>query len=349
MKKIVAKMMVLLFLFSTLVACSGGKSSSTGSESASGAGSASQTGKVESLNIYGIYKSEAAYFVNEAAEAEKTLMELGEKYGIAGTWHFNNADGDPEKCMTLVETAIADNCDAIVICVPDQTMSQAVVDRCEEAGVVVVAVDDGLIDDNGEKIAPWVGIAAYEIGYSAGEWMADYATENDLLEDSSVGLLYMTMQTVSSAVPRTEGEEDAWAEKVGDALSDRTFYADFDSTQEGAYNSASALITGHPEIETWLVMVSSESGALGAGAALETSGLEKNSCVVSLGCDELVGQWEDGNYEVIRTAAYFSGKVIGREAMASIVEYFVNGTDIPLEYATPAVMVTAENYSEHVL
>ena len=305
--------------------------------------------KAEALNIYGIYKSESTYFVNEAASIEKTLGELSEKYGFEATWHFNNCDGDPEKFMTLVDTAIADKCDAILACIPDQTMSQSVVDKCTAAGVPIIAVDDGLVDDAGEKIAPWFGIDAYNIGYAAGEWMAEYAATNNLLEDESVGLLYMTMDTVSSCVPRTEGERDAWKEKVGDALAERTYSADYVSTQEDAFNNASAVITGHPEIKTWLVMVASEYGALGAGAAIENAGLAESSCVITLGCDEMVGQWADGNYEIVGAAAYFSGKVVGKEAITSVVEHLVNGVELPKEYATPAVICTPENYQDVVL
>ena len=42
-----------------------------------------------------------------------------------------------------------------------------------------------LMDGDGNKLAPWFGIDAYNIGYAAGEWMADYATENDLTEDDA--------------------------------------------------------------------------------------------------------------------------------------------------------------------
>lgn len=356
MRKWTALLLAGALAFSLAGCSSGGSSETTAGttaaeveETAKEMDGAEAGNSEKSLNIYGIYKSESAYFVNEAASIEKTLMELAEQQGFTATWHFNNCDGDPEKFMTLVDTAIADKCDAILACVPDQTMSQSVVDKCEAAGVPIVAVDDGLIDDAGAKIAPWFGIDAYNIGYAAGEWMADYASENNLLEDETVGLLYMTMDTVSSCVPRTEGERAAWKEKLGDAMSERTYAADYVSTQEEAFNNASAVITGHPEIKTWLVMVASEYGALGAGAALENAGLAENSCVITLGCDEMVGQWADGNYEVVRAAAYFSGKVVGKEAITSVVDYLINGTDMPLEYATPAVICTPENYQDIVL
>lgn len=71
----------------------------------------------------------------------------------------------------------------------------------QRRGVPIIAVDDGLIDTDGNKIAPWFGIDAYNIGYTAGEWMADYAKENDLLDDPSVGLLYMTWRPSPPACP----------------------------------------------------------------------------------------------------------------------------------------------------
>lgn len=56
--------------------------------------------------------------------------------------------------MTQIDTAIADNADAIVTCIPDQTMSEAVVAKCEAAGVLIVACDDPLKDGDNNKLAP---------------------------------------------------------------------------------------------------------------------------------------------------------------------------------------------------
>ena len=179
--------------------------------------------------------------------------------------------------------------------------------------------------------------------------MADYATKNNMTEDETVGVLYMTMNTTSSCVPRTEGEKQAMADKLSGAFDNRTYEVDYVTTMEDAYNGASAMIAGHPEIKSWLVMVASEQGALGVASAIENAGLADTSCVVTLGCDETTGHWEEGNYAVIRSAAYFSGKVVGKEAIVAVVEYLVNGTEIPMEYATPAVMVDPTNYKDHVL
>lgn len=355
MKKLIALLLAMVMVFA-LAACGTTTEAPAETKAQAAEPAAPAETKAEetpaaitSLNIYGIYKSESPYFVNEAASIEKTLLEKGAEYGIDVTWHFLNCDGDAEKYMTQIDTAIADNADAIVTCIPDQTMSEAVVAKCEAAGVPVVACDDPLKDGSDAKLAPWFGIDAYNIGYAAGEWMADYATTNNLLEDESVGVLYMTMNTTSSCVPRTEGEKQAMADKLSGALDARTFEVDYITTMEDAYNGASAMIAGHPEIKSWLVMVASEQGALGVASAIENAGLAETSCVVTLGCDETTGHWEEGNYSVIRAAAYFSGKVVGKEAILAVVEYLVNGTEIPAEYATPAVMVDPTNYQDHVL
>lgn len=59
----------------------------------------------------------------------------------------------PEEYLKAIDNAIANKAAGIVTCVPDQTMSQAVVDKCKEAGIPVVAADDAL-EVNGEKLVP---------------------------------------------------------------------------------------------------------------------------------------------------------------------------------------------------
>ena len=129
-------------------------------------------------------------------------------------------------------------------------------------------------------------------------------------------------------------------------MSDRTFEGDYETTMELAYNATSAVITANPQIKSWLVMVPSENGALGGGAALEEAGLAETSCVVNLGGDEMINQWDAGNYSVVRVCAYFSGLVVGREAGTAIANYLINGTELPAEYATPAEMMDPTNYNE---
>ena len=119
MKKLTALLLALVMVLS-LAAC-GAKETTPETKAPEAAAPVETKAPVEeapaaptSLNIYGIYKSESPYFVNEAASIEKALNDKGAEYGIEVTWHFLNCDGDAEKYMTQIDTAIADNADAIV-------------------------------------------------------------------------------------------------------------------------------------------------------------------------------------------------------------------------------------------
>lgn len=298
--------------------------------------------------IYDITKTDGTYFNNEAKGAASAIKSLSEKYGFTYDFHFLGTDNDPEKHMTTIENAIADKADVIITCVPDQTMSLAVKERCEEAGVLLIAVDDGIIDDEGNKIVPWRGIDAYNIGYAAGEWAANYILENNLVDDPTVGILYQTMDTVSSCVPRTNGEIQAIHDIIGDAMDSRAWRADYQTTSELAYESSSAVIAAHPEITRWVIMNASENGTMAAAALLDEQGLE-DSVIVSLGADQCVQQWPEGNWTKVEAATYFSGIKIGIQAGTDAIEYLINGTEMDLEFAVPAVIVNKDTWQEYYI
>ena len=153
--------------------------------------------------VYGIYKAgDQTWFIDEGAAAQAAVEANGDEF------IFVDAKMSPEEYLKAIDNAIANKAKGIVTCIPDQTMSQAVVDKCAEANLPIVAADDALQQEDGTKIAPWVGINAYVIGQANGDWLAAYAKDNNLVTDEECGLLIMTMDTVSSCVPRAEGEYD---------------------------------------------------------------------------------------------------------------------------------------------
>ncbi|MFR1109933.1 MAG: substrate-binding domain-containing protein [Anaerotruncus colihominis] len=158
--------------------------------------------------------------------------------------------------------------------------SQTTVDMLTEAGIPVIAVDDALETEDGTKLAPWVGIDGFSIGKAAGEWGVNYIKENNLADDESFGILLMTADTVSSCVPRTEGELAALSEGLPDFPESRIFRADCDTSAEDGNQAANAVITGHPEIKKWLVLGVSDESSQGAARAIESAGLGADSMVI---------------------------------------------------------------------
>lgn len=340
MKKTTQKVLAAglsLSMLAALAGCSSTASSSAAStdstEASSTAEDASSASATGGKTIAGIYKmGTATWFIQEGEASQKVVEDAGY------TWRFYDCDLNAATYMEQLNTIIADQVDGVLVCVPDQNLSQTTVDMLTEAGIPVIAVDDALETEDGTKLAPWVGIDGYNIGKAAGEWGVNYINENNLAEDESFGILLMTADTVSSCVPRTEGELAAIQEGLPDFPEDRIFRADCDTTAEDGNQAANAVITGHPEISKWLVLGVSDESSQGAARAIESAGLGADSMVVGMGAYLCEDEFNNPD-SCFRAAAYFSALDIGSTAAQFMVDYLENGTEIPETYAVDATIV----------
>lgn len=287
--------------------------------------------------IYGIYKAgDQTWFIDEGEAAKVAAEEAGYEF------IYVDAKMNPEEYLKALDNAIANNAAGVVTCIPDQTMSSAVMDKMNAAGIPVVAADDALEED-GQKLAPWVGINAYVIGEANGAWIADYAKQNDLVGRDDVALLLMTMDTVSSCVPRADGEYDKFTATLPEFPTNKIYRADYDGTTDKGNQAASAVITAHPEITTWLVTGANEEGCVGAVRALESAGLDKNACVVGLGAYMAKDEFKNPSGTAMKASAYFSAESVGAGSIQVLID-MINGKDVPMATAVDAVVVTPETY-----
>lgn len=290
--------------------------------------------------IYGIYKAgDQTWFIDEGVAAEAAAKEAGYDFT------YVDAKMSPEEYLKAIDNAIANQAVGVVTCIPDQTMSQAAIDKLAEAGIPVVAADDALQDANGELLAPWVGINAYVIGEANGAWMADYAKANNLVTDPECALLIMTMDTVSSCVPRAEGEYNKFTELCPEFDTAKIFKADYDGTTDKGNTAASAVLTAHPEIKKWLVTGANEEGTIGALRALESAGLDADACVVGLGAYMAKDEWKKEGPNAMKASAYFSSDSVGRGSVDVLVK-MINAEDVEQRTAVDAIVVTPETYKD---
>lgn len=343
MKRILAIALSFTLCLPVLTACStdtpAPESSAPKPEVAEPAPEEAEPEKEEGGVIYGIYKAgDQTWFIDEGDAAKVAAEEAGYSFT------YVDAKMNPEEYLKAIDNAIANNAAGVVTCTPDQTMSQAVVDKLGEAGIPVVAADDALEVD-GEKIAPWVGINAYKIGEANGEWLSNYATENNLVGKDDVAVLIMTMDTVSSCVPRAEGEYDKFTELCPDFDPDKIYKADYDGTTDKGNIAASAVITAHPEVKTWLVTGANEEGCIGCARALESAGLDADACVVGLGAYMAKDEFKKESGSCMKASAYFSAESVGAGSIEVLLD-IIDGNDPALETAVDAVVVTPENYQE---
>jgi len=341
MKRSLSLVLVLAMALTSLAGCSTSSPASTaGSATPATSATSATDAKSSKLTVYGIYKAgDQTWFIDEGASAKKAVEAAG------GEFIYVDAKMSPEEYLKAIDNAIANKASGIVTCIPDQTMSQAVLDKLAASKIPVIAADDALQDASGKKLAPWVGIDAYAIGQTNGKWLADYAKKDSLATKSDVGLLIMTMDTVSSCVPRTKGEQEAFTKEYPEFNASKIFTADYDGTTDKGNTAASALFTAHPEIKTWLVTGANEEGTIGACRALESAGLDKTACVVGLGAYLAKDEYKKAGGSPMKAATYFSSDSIGAGSIKVLLDK-IAGKDVPNETAVAAVIVTPENYKE---
>src|SRR5690606_18524866 len=105
---------------------------------------------------------------------------------------------------------ISAGADGIAITVPDQTIGPAISQAAADAGVVLIATDDSIVDADGNPI-PFVGFSGPDMGAKVGEAAANLLTESGWLDDadSMVGVLSVEVQTLSVCNDRTDAEKEA--------------------------------------------------------------------------------------------------------------------------------------------
>ncbi len=353
MRKVLSVMLALLLAAGLLVGCSGKKEAAETDQQKTTTGdtAANTTEGAAPIKIGYVCKDlSQTWFIEVTKALEARAKELGAEVILADTAM------DPEKYLTAVDNMIAQDVDVLIVCPPDQKLSQTTVDRCKEAGVKVFADADGLIDENGKHIAPALELNAYVVGYSQGEWVGDYMVENALDTNPDAMYLCLTMDTVSSCVPRADGAVAAVKEKAKNFPADKIIEADYDGTSEMAYDVVAATVTAHPEVKKWILTAPNDEGAQGAARALEAAGVDKDAVVSGLGAYLAKDEFKK-DYSCFMSSGYFmaseDGIVIAEaavnwakdDAAVAFREYPVEGGQFGI-YPLGAEMVDKSNYKE---
>ncbi len=261
----------------------------------------------------------------------------------------------PDKYMTALDNAIAQGVDVLIVCPPDQKLSQITVQRCAEAGIKVMADDDGLIDENGKHIAPALELDAYKVGEGIGEYLGGYVTAGNITDFSKVGYLCMTMSEVSSCVPRSVGAVDKFTALVPSFPAEKIIKADYDGTSDKGFNVAAATITANPDIDVWFVTAPNDEGAQGATRALEQAGKDKDAIVIGVGGYLAKDEFKK-DFSCFKATAYIDPVLDGTIAANAAMDWIENGTvpysEYPEEggefgvYPFSATMIDGSNYLE---
>ncbi|MPZ95867.1 MAG: substrate-binding domain-containing protein [Propionibacteriales bacterium] len=299
----------------------------------------SETSKAEDVKVYYLAKRlDQGYFQSEVKGVEAKAKELGIDVEVL------DSRSDGNVMTSNLETALIQGGDGVIIVVPDQKLAPAVLAKTREADVPVLALDDPMIDSNGDA-APFLGYEFEKIGTEVGDFLAELAADQGWAADGTLKAAALTFNEVSSCTERTDATKAALLDNV-DGLTEQdileTNYAG--ANTDGGLQAMQGLLTANPEVEHWLVYSCNEEGVVGAVRALESAGVADGSCGVGIGDGALA------KIEMLKDEAnaycgnvFIDGEENGGIAVQLMYDALTGEQDLPASTLSPGVRVTRDN------
>ena len=280
------------------------------------------------------------YFIDLQNSFVDTATDLG------GDAKKFDAKLDPNLGVSLVNDAISAGAKGIAITVPDQTIGPAIAKAAKDAGVVLIATDDGIVDEAGNPV-PFVGFDGKDMGKKVGEAAAKLLTDAGWLTDTAkkVGVLSVEVQTLSVCNDRTDNEKAAIL--AAGVPEDQIFPVPYTGETLAAQDAAGPVITAHPEITNWIVFGCNDEGVLGTLNALATAGVKTDDVIgVGLGSYEACKPWAAGQPSGFKAGLFISGLDVGKTAATVLYDAVVNGKDPAEASYAPTSIVDPNNYKD---
>lgn len=302
-----------------------------------GAGSAWAQEAAEGGLVVAIYKSGTQqYFIDQA----RGFTEAAEAAGFEA--RTINVELDSNLAVSAVSDAIASGAKGIAITVPDQALGPAVATAAAEAGIPLVATDDGIADAQGNPV-PFVGFNGTDMGTKVGQSAGELLAGSGWMEGGDYGVMVIEVETLSVCLDRTNAEREQII--AAGATEDKFVTVPYDGTTDVALSAAGPVITANPGVNHWVVVACNDEGVSGGLNALRNAGFAAGDVIgVGLGAYEACRPWAEGIETGYRSALYLSGVDVGKAAAEALIAQIRDGTALPAETVANTTMVTPETW-----
>ena len=210
---------------------------------------------------------------------EKVAKEMGEQQGIdIKVIRVDNA-GDGAKAVENVDNLLLQGIDVLVEFNLDAAVNDTIWEKCQEAGIPVMAVDIPVGD------APYMGANNYEAGLKCGEALADLVNEN---WDGEIDAVFLEHTPEAGEVVqiRMDSIWDGLAGKTDytvDQLKDMTVTVSMGDDAILAQQLCADFLTANPDKHHIVIGSINDIGAQGAFAAAQAAGREDDVFIVNHG------------------------------------------------------------------
>ncbi len=342
MKKLLYVVAFLIIASMMLTACGGGTTTTQApavEEEAPAAVEEAAPADETPLFVVINKSADQQYFI----DLQNSFIESAEGLGVDAKKF--DAKLDPSLGVNLVNDAISAGAKGIAITVPDQTIGPAIAQAASDAGVVLIATDDGIVDENGDPV-PFVGFDGKDMGKKVGEAAATLLTESGWLDDADkkVGVLSVEVQTLSVCNDRTDNEKAAVI--AAGVPEDQVFPVPYTGEALSAQDAAGPVVTANPDVTNWIVFGCNDEGALGTLNALATAGVSTDDIIgVGLGAYEACKPWAAGQPTGFKAGLFISGLDVGNTAANVLYDAVVNGVEPSAVSYAPTSIVDSSNFT----
>lgn len=252
-----------------------------------------------------------------------------EEYHVEVTVVAPESEEDTDRQNELIEWAVEQKPDAVLISPASYTETSAYAKKVVEAGIPLILIDSAMNEEIGEAIIATNNVT---MGKVQGRYLKQFVTD-----DSQIAIVGHVKNS-STAMEREEGVRSGLGEDE-DRIVDVVFC---DSDYDKAYRLMEELIEQYPDID--LVAGLNEYSAVGAARAIKDMNLKDKIRVVGTDSSlEEIQLLEEGIFEGIVIQNPFKMGYLGVEATVKLL----NGERILKNIDSGCELITKENvYSE---
>lgn len=333
-RKIMSVMLATVLISTLLSGCGGGKDNPAADASKKTADAETtdkETDKAEDETYevgYIVSNMSHEWYQNICSGAERRAKEKNIKLSIS------DAAMDSSKQISYAENYISQGVDALIITPVDPSALSSVTVLAEEAGIPLIAESSKF-----DGMESFVGITDFDAAEHIGEWMAQYAEDNEI----DMNILIVGQPIYEACRDRVDGFLSGLDK--GGAKYTIAQEVDGNGTKEDSLAVATDALTAHPDVN--VIFGINDNSSTGAMNAYLEHGLDESALTVlgfgfegSVGRDALLS---DSPYKaaVAMFPDYVGAAIVDVAKMASAKE------DVPEVYSIPTTVITKENFADY--
>jgi len=330
MKKIIAILLVIVLSMVTLAGCTVGKDKAAKESSEQSAGT--ETDSSNKISMDGVKTYNFVFIVKSMQFSFMLSMIDGAEKAAALVPNINIKCIGPEtpysveEQIQLVEQAITDGADAIIITPADSTGIIPAIEKANQAGIPIATPNTKAYGGN---VLTWIGVDNYTVGYQLGKAICD------ALNGQGKVVLIEGTPGNSTSTERVDGYMDAFAEYHGIELLDSQ-PADFN--REKGMTVMENFLQRYPEIDG--VASVNKDMTMGAIEACKAAGRLDEMIHVTFDVDNDCLDAIDAG-EILMTGAQEEKSQVANAIYACLLA--INGFKVAPEQYIPMTLVTKEN------